>query len=121
MNDHPIKKRLSKAAIESMTTLKEFQRTGVEFEVKPYPARDSETFAIWRPFKEVKRLCTNEAKGYFGDIEPFKYLDTENDASKDEIIEVTTPGCCPECLRNVGKEELAMFGGFCEECREWRL
>ena len=87
MNDHPITKRLSKAAIESMTTLKEFQRTGVEFEVKPYPARDSKTFAIWRPFKEIKRLCTNEAKGYFGDIEPFKYLDTEKPVKDDKKLQ----------------------------------
>ena len=34
---------------------------------------------------------------------------------KDDIVEVTTPGCCPECLEFVGQDELDMFGGFCED------
>lgn len=37
----------------------------------------------------------------------------------DEIIEVTTPEYCPECLRGVGQEELDLFNGVCEECRGW--
>lgn len=41
-----------------------------------------------------------------------------DDGKDNDMIEVTTPGCCPECLKNVGQEELDMFGGFCEECRE---
>ena len=25
---------------------------------------------------------------------------------------------CPECLKTTTQEELDLFGGFCEECRE---
>lgn len=33
-------------------------------------------------------------------------------------MSITQAVRCPECLREVEQEELDIFGGFCENCRE---
>ena len=75
--DYPITKRLTISQIKNSVTYKDFKATGVIFEVKPYPAKDSKTFALWRPYDLVQALCTNEAAGYDGNIAPYKYRDME--------------------------------------------